>query len=430
MGAFIGLGIAAGNFLDFSTGFFWTANSFFLFLLVNAWRSFRIRKRTLAEVCRKIDDYGSTGAQDRVPPVSILIPAHNEETVVLESVSAFLQIRYACYEVIVINDGSEDATLENLKRHFALEPDKATRSLHLSTSPVTAIYRSKSDPRLVVIDKPNTGKADSLNLGIDHARYGLFCAVDADSIPEVDCLAKTVIPFIEALDRTIVSGGSVRVFNGCQLKDHKIVNENLPGSWLGMFQVIEYVRSFFCARVGWNFLNATILISGAFGLFSRKAVAEAGGYLTESVSEDLELIVRLHRIHREKGVPYSISFVPDPVCWTLVPEKFHSLYEQRRRWQRGLVETLFSNLGMLFNAKYGALGWLAIPYYLLVEVFGPVIETATYLCFFLAYFVGFMKLDNFLIFMLASLGYGTLLTLASVWLEGKYHSTHRPNRSL
>lgn len=425
MNELLGVGVGAGNFLTFSTGFFWTANTIFLFLLITAWRSIRFRRKSADVFREKIARYGG---MESAPPVSVLVPAHNEESVILQSVSAFLELRYPSYEVIVINDGSEDGTLDKLKAHFELEPAPLERKTHVSSSSVRGAFRSKKDARLLVLDKPNSGKADSLNLAIDFSRHGIFCAVDADSIPERDALAKAIIPFIDAPETTIAAGGSIRVFNGLRLRNNRIEGENLPSTWLGTFQVVEYVRSFFCARVGWNFLNATILISGAFGLFRKRTVVEAGGYKIDSISEDLELVVRLHRHCREKEIPYSIAFIPDPVCFTLVPESFKALYEQRRRWQRGLVETLLGNLGMVFNPRYGALGLFTMPYHLLVEVIGPVIESATWVCLALALAFGHIDFGNFLIFLLASLGYGTALTAASIWLERQYFSEFSPRR--
>lgn len=417
MSNFLWLGVGAGRFLEFSTGFFWTANSIFLVLFYGAWRAIRGRLKSSEDLARRIGELARNGS---APPVSVIIPAHNEERVVIDSVAAYLDMDYPALEVIVVNDGSQDATLARLVKHYELvaEENSARRSA-LSAAAPRAIYRSLKAPRLRVIDKANSGKADSLNLAIDYARHPLFCAADADSIPEHDAIARSVIPFLDRPE-TIACGGSIRVFNGSRLEGGRVREPAYPSSWVGSFQVIEYARAFFCARVGWDLFNANVLVPGAFGVFRRDAVVGVGGYAADSASEDLELIVRMHRAFREADREYRISFIPDPVCWTLVPESLRALYEQRRRWQRGMVETLFSHLDLFLNPKYGAVGLFAFPYQLIVEVIGPVIEAVTYVCFIAAYFFGFLDLTNFLIFLGVSFGYGTLLTLASLWLERRY----------
>ncbi|MEK6706471.1 MAG: glycosyltransferase [Bdellovibrionota bacterium] len=420
------LGQGAQAFLNFACVFFLLATALYTVLLFIAWMSVKKRKRSSLSLQERILRISKSAES---PPISIIIPAYNEEAVITDSVKSFLSLSYPKYEVIVVNDGSHDHSMTVLKEHFQLEEAKIEGYKPLSNSPIRKSYRSKIDPRLIVIDKTNTGKADSLNVGIGVARHDIICSVDADTIPEPDCLSKTIIPFIDRPGETIATGGTVRVINGCQLKSQKVEKSTLPSNFWALFQVVEYVRVFFCGRVGWNSFNATIIISGAFGLFSKQAIIEAGGYSEDSISEDLDLIVKLHRLYREKKLPYHIEFIPDPVCWTQVPEDISSLYEQRRRWQRGLIETLFDNLGILFNPKYGTLGCLAFPYHLFVGIFGPAVEILTYLAILTAHLCGALNHEIVLTFFIVGFGYSALITIGSVWLEEQYYSHNKLKRN-
>src|SRR5262245_46626816 len=248
------------------------------------------------------------------PPVSVLVPGYNEEATIADSVRSMLQLNYPEYEVIVVNDGSRDGTLEALKREFALVPFPEAYRRRVESKPVRGIYRSTIFPNLRVIDKENGGKADALNAGINAARYPLFCGVDADSVLERESLRRVAQPYSED-PTTIAAGGTVRIANGCDVSGGFLVGVGLPRNALALFQIIEYLRAFLFGRMGWSPMNAVLIISGAFGLFRKETVVAAGGYRTDTVGEDMELVVRLHRLHRVRAKPYRITFVPDPICW-------------------------------------------------------------------------------------------------------------------
>jgi cellulose synthase/poly-beta-1,6-N-acetylglucosamine synthase-like glycosyltransferase len=292
------------------------------------------------------------------PPISLLVPAYNEEATITPSLKSLLQLDYPEFEIIVINDGSKDGTLAELIREFALLPFPQAYRQSVPCQEVRGIYRSTRHPALRVIDKANGGKADALNAGINAARCPLFCAVDADSILQRDSLQKVVRPFVED-PRTIVSGGTVRIANGCKISGGFLSEVGLPGKLLVRFQVVEYLRAFLFGRLGWTPLNAVLIVSGAFGLFKTGEVIAAGGYRRDTVGEDMELIVRLHRLHRQRGTPYRITYVPDPICWTEAPESLKVLRAQRTRWQRGLAESLTMNRKLLLHPRGGAAGWLS-----------------------------------------------------------------------
>jgi cellulose synthase/poly-beta-1,6-N-acetylglucosamine synthase-like glycosyltransferase len=350
------------------------------------------------------------------PPISVLIPAYNEEKTIVSTVRSILQLTYADFEVIVINDGSLDHTLSKLIDEFGLQPFPQAVRIQLNTQPIRCIYRSTQHPQLVVVDKDNGGKADSLNTGINVSRYPLFCGVDADSVLQRDSLQLVVQPFLRS-NEMVATGGTIRAANGCEVHDGYLTRIGLPDNLWARFQVMEYLRAFLLGRLGWSQLNAMLIISGAFGLFRKSTVIEVGGYSTHTLGEDMELIVRMHHVLRQRRQPYKIEFVPDPVCWTEVPEDRRTLRQQRIRWQRGLSESLNLHWPVMFNRNGGWVGWVAFPYMVLYEWLGPVIELAGYAWTLYAYWAGFLSSSAFLFFCVLSLGLGILLSIGGLLLE-------------
>lgn len=353
---------------------------------------------------------------DLWPPVSLIVPCYNEQATIATSVRSLLQLEYPEFEIVVVNDGSSDATLDVLVREFALAPFPEAYRVRLRTQPVRAVYRSARHGNIRVIDKRNGGKADALNAGINDARYPLFCSVDADSILSRDSLKRVVEPFLEDVD-TVAAGGTVRIANGCTVQEGFLVAPGLPRNPLALVQVIEYLRAFLFGRLGWSPINALLIISGAFGVFRKEAVVEAGGYRTDTLGEDMELVVRLHRQRRLAGKPCRITFVPDPICWTEAPEDMTTLRRQRVRWQRGLAESLALNRGLLFHPRGGTPGWLAFPFMLVFEWFGPVVEVAGYAFMFVAFLLGIVSLQALAVFLFAAIGLGVLLSVNALLLE-------------
>ena len=362
-------------------------------------------------------------------PVSLLVPAYNEEATIGSSVRSMLQLNYPEYEVIVINDGSKDGTLEALKREFGLVTFPEAYWRRLEVKPVRAVYRSTLHGNLRVIDKDNGGKADALNAGINAARYPLFCGVDADSILERDSLKRVVEPFLEE-PLTVATGGTVRVANGCEVDGGFLTQVGLPRNPLALLQIVEYLRAFLFGRLGWSPLNAVLIISGAFGVFRKEAVIAAGGYRHDTVGEDMELVVRLHRHHRVRRIPYRITFVPDPICWTEAPESLRVLKNQRVRWQRGLSESLTLNLPLLCHPRGGAPGWIAFPFMVLFEWLGPLIEVAGYAFMIAGFALGLVSIEAFVVFMVVALGFGLLLSTNALLLEEASFHVYPGLRSL
>lgn len=352
------------------------------------------------------------------PPISILAPAYNEEATVVESVRSLLKLNYGRYEVIVINDGSKDATLATLNKEFQMFPSKRIYQPEIASKPVRGIYRSRKAEYkdLIVVDKENGGKADALNVGINVASHEFICAIDADSLLEDDALQKVMKPFLED-SRVIASGGIVRIANGCEVVNGRVVRVGLSNKFLPIFQVVEYFRAFLSGRMGWQGVNGLLIISGAFGMFKRKAVVEVGGYRSDTVGEDMELVARLHRMKREKREPYRIVFVPDPVCWTEAPETLKILSRQRNRWHRGLLDVILIHRKMLLNERYGVIGMAAMPYFFFVELLGPAFEFVGYVSAIVMFAMGILNLKMGLLFFIVAVVYGVMFSVGAVLLE-------------
>jgi cellulose synthase/poly-beta-1,6-N-acetylglucosamine synthase-like glycosyltransferase len=362
------------------------------------------------------DDYLPRNLPAYQPPVSILIPAFNEERSIVSSVHSLLQLDYPEFEVVIVNDGSSDATLQEVVRAFSMVEFPEAYRQRIPTERIRRIYASTRYPHVRLVDKEHGGKADSLNAGLNCVRYPLYCGIDADCILHPGSLARVVRPFLED-SNTVACGGVVRVLNGCTVKNGFLEKVDLPRRWLPQFQNVEYLRAFLFGRMGWSPSNALLVISGAFGLFYKERVVAIGGYRTDTVGEDMDLVVRLHRQLREQTRPYHITFVPDPICWTEVPGDLRSLRGQRMRWQRGLAESLVPNAGMFFNRRGGAVGWLAYPFMILFELLGPLVELAGYIAVAVLWWLQLIPLQSFLIFLFLALGMGIMLSTNAIFLE-------------
>jgi cellulose synthase/poly-beta-1,6-N-acetylglucosamine synthase-like glycosyltransferase len=358
------------------------------------------------------------------PPISILVPAYNEEAGIIESVSSLLALDYPNFEIVVVSDGSSDQTVAQMIKGFDLEKVDRPTPPYLEHEEVEGVYVPKGRLNLILIDKGNGGKADALNAGINFSKYPIVCAIDADSILEQDALVKTAMPFIEDPERVMVSGGLIRIANGCRIESGRMVEAKLPRTSLPMFQVVEYLRAFFGARTGWSAVNGLLIVSGAFGLFRKDAVIAAGGYSTETVGEDMELVVKIHRTMREQKRPYRVVYIPDPVCWTEAPESMHILRKQRRRWHRGSIEALLMHRKMFLNPRYGVAGMVAMPAVLLFEILGPIIELSGYAFAIYAFATGGIALPVFLLFLSVSVLYGLILSFGAIALEDASFGRH------
>lgn len=316
---------------------------------------------------------------DLAPSLTLIAPAYNEELTIKENVQSLLSLNYNNYEVIIVNDGSKDKTLDLLFKAYDLEPVKVESSEQLFTKPVKQVYKSrnKAFKKLTVIDKFNGGKADALNVGINYSEHPYVVCIDVDCILEKDALLKLAKPYLELSDtRVIATGGVLRIANSCISDGGRLVEINAPKKLLPRIQVMEYLRAFLLGRMAWSKLDGLLLISGAFGMFDKEIAIKAGGYDPNTVGEDMELVVRMRRYMIENNFKYSVFYIPDPICWTEAPESISVFNKQRSRWTRGTMETLWAHRKMFFNPRYKILGIVSIPYWTFFEYLAPLIELA------------------------------------------------------
>jgi cellulose synthase/poly-beta-1,6-N-acetylglucosamine synthase-like glycosyltransferase/HEAT repeat protein len=371
----------------------------------------RVRQRK-----SEVVDWDKLAASKMVEPISILVPAYNEEVVIADSLRSLLSLKYPRYEVIVINDGSKDRTLDVLIKEFSLVRVHIAYNRRLPTEPLKNFYVNPTIPNLIVVDKENGGKDDALNVGINVSHYPLVCSVDADTILEEDALLKVAMPFFEDRDM-VATGGHVRLRNGCKIEKSRLLEIDLPREFIPLLQIVEYTRSFVMGRVGWNALNALLIISGAFGLFRKDLVIEIGGYQPRAIGEDMELVVHLHHHLRSNRIKGKFRYVPDAICWTEAPTELKGLGRQRSRWQQGLLTSLSLYRDMILNPRYGLVGMVAIPYFLLFELLTPLAEVLGYILLILLLSLGFLEFSFFYSFVAITVGYGTFLSLAAVFMD-------------
>jgi cellulose synthase/poly-beta-1,6-N-acetylglucosamine synthase-like glycosyltransferase len=352
-------------------------------------------------------------------PVSLIVPAHNEGAGIVAAVQAMTALRYPRYEVVVVDDGSTDHTFELLREQFDLvEVPRVVPAEVPYRSQVLSVHVARANPEtLTVVRKTNGGKSDALNVGINLAKHPLVCMVDADSVLDPDALLSVAKPFGDDPLRVAACGGVVRIANGCKVIGGRVVDVRMPRSWLVRVQVVEYLRAFLMGRTGWSRLGGLVVISGAFGIFRRDLVVKIGGMAHDTVGEDAELVVRLHHYLRERGEDYRVIFVAEPVSWSEAPGRLRVLGRQRRRWHRGIAEILSKHRRMILNPRYGRIGLIALPYYVVFELLAPFIELAALVLVPLGLWAEAINVGFAWRFALVAYGYGLLVSLISLFIE-------------
>ncbi len=350
-------------------------------------------------------------------PVSIIVPAYNEKTGIVDTVQSLLTLEYPQYEIIVVNDGSKDDTLQTVIEAFGMKQVHRTVKQELPTKEVRGVYESTLHPNILLVDKVNGGKADALNVGINLSHYPYFCSIDGDSILSNTSLLRVMQPIISSNDDVIAAGGSVRIANGADVQMGTVINSVVPNNPFVIMQIIEYLRAFYMGRIALSKFNLVLIISGAFSVFSKKWVIKAGGYSVNTIGEDMELVVKLHRYILDNKLKKRIEFVPDPVCWTEAPDNMRDLRTQRRRWHQGLFGSLMIHRKMTFNPKYKQIGLISLPYFWLIEFFGPVIELLGYLYIIISFMVGDLYMQSAIILTALFLVYSSFLSMFAVLLE-------------
>lgn len=381
-----------------------------LLMVVSAIYEFRrLRQRDRHQIWKRVL------ASRLAPRISVLVPAYNEEVTVSDTVTGLLALSYPNLEIVVINDGSPDNTADVLINRFDLRPVHPIYQKRIDHADIKSLYRSSREPRLVLVDKFNGGKADSLNAGVNVASGDLVCAIDADTLVAADALQQLVAPFLHDPDMVAV-GGTVRLTNDSPVRAASIPALVVPKKPLPALQAVEYVRAFVVGRLGWNPLGGNLIISGAFGVFKREKVLDAGGYEKSSIGEDMELIVRLRRVGYEAGEKAKVEFLPEPVAWTESPESAKVLARQRNRWQRGLMDVLMRHKKMILNPRYGSAGMISMPFFFIVEFLSPIVEALSLTLLFVGLVTGLV--DPASLWVLgAAYGFGAAVTILTLWFD-------------
>jgi cellulose synthase/poly-beta-1,6-N-acetylglucosamine synthase-like glycosyltransferase len=313
------------------------------------------------------------------PPVSIVLPAYNEATGIVDALRSMSIVEYPRFEIVVANDGSQDDTLEALIEAFQLELVRIPYRDELTTKPIRAIYRGRSGVDITVVDKENGGRADALNAGINAARYPYVLCTDADVVLDAKCLVRAMQRVVEDRERTVGVGGNIRPLNGSTVELGHLISTSVPRGMVARMQILEYLRTFICSRPGWSEWNGLPNVSGAFGIWRRSAVMSVGGFSPGHMGEDMDLTLRMHRFHIDNDIPYRIVYEPSAVIWTEVPDTARVLRRQRIRWHRGLMQIVSDFKSMLLNPRYGRVGMVTWPGYFLFEYLAPIIEFIGYL---------------------------------------------------
>jgi cellulose synthase/poly-beta-1,6-N-acetylglucosamine synthase-like glycosyltransferase len=405
--------------------YFVVINLSYLVLIVLAALEFRDQNRR-----RAAEVEVTSGAL--TPGVSLIVPAYNEEAGIVTSVQALLSLRYPRHEVVVVDDGSGDATFERLREAFDLVelPRELPQDVPVSVRVLGVHVPRDGRTRLIVVRKENSGRSEAVNVGLNAATEPLVTMIDADSILEPDALLRVTQPFSDDPTRMVAGGGAIRPVNGSRVVSGRIVSVRMPGSWLARIQVVEYLRAFLLGRTGWARGRALILISGAFGIFRRDVLVDVGGLDRTSIGEDFELVLRLHRQLAEEGRDYRVAFVPEPVAWTEVPSTTRVLRNQRKRWHRGLWETLWAYRDMLLRPRYGRVGMVALPYYWVFELFAPLLEFYGIIVVPLALLLGVVDIPYAILFLLLAYGLAIVVTLSAMAAEEWSYHRHERWRDL
>ena len=395
--------------------YFVTMQAYLLFLALTS--AATLRRSHHFHRFGRVDEMLSTRT---APPVSILIPAYNEEAGIVDAVRSMSIVRYPRFEIVVINDGSTDGTLDALIQGFELARVRIPYRPDLPTEPIRGIYRGRGAVDITVIDKEKGGASDATNAGLNAARYPFVLRTDADVVLDPDCLINSMQRVVEDRERTVAVGGNVRPLNGSVLRLGHLVKASVPKPFIIRMQLLEYLRTFLAGRPAWSALNALPLISGAFGVWKRSAVIAVGGFSPGHMGEDLDLTMRLHRHHRDRGIPYRVVYEPSAVIWTEVPTTLRVLRRQRIRWHRGLLTAVRDFETMTFNPRYGVLGMITWPGIVLFEFVAPIVEAAGWLVIPLAYALGVLNTTLLFWLLLLAFGVGMLNSLVALLLDESY----------
>lgn len=366
-------------------------------------------------------NYSEILSSSNSPSISIIAPAYNESLNIIENVRSLLSNHYVNYDVIIVNDGSKDDSLEKLIKAYDLVKIDYLINPAIKTKPLRSGVFKSTNPafeKLTIVDKENGGKADALNMGLNISPNKYVACIDVDCLLIEDALQKLIKPFLEATDyKVIAAGGVIRIANSCIIKDGKLLDVNLPKNLLVKGQILEYLRAFLLGRMAWSRLNGLLVISGAFGLFDKKIAMKVGGYDTKTVGEDMEIIVRMRTYMEEKNENYKVAYIPDPLCWTEAPDNYKTFISQRNRWTRGTIETLKKHKKIGLNPKYRSLGVISFPYWFVFERLAPIIEVIGIIYFMFLLLINAIRWDYAIIFLVVAYLFTVTFSIVTIITE-------------
>lgn len=318
---------------------------------------------------------------DILPGISVVAPAYNEEVIIIDNVNSLLSLEYPKFEVVIVNDGSKDKTLELLIDKFELVQIPFPYIEKVRCQQVKRVFKSTNHlyEKLTVVDKVNGGtKADAMNAGVNVAKYDYFINTDVDCLLAPDTLTKVILPVLDSKIHVIAVGATMRMVNGCEVEHGIIKRVRPPKKIIPTFQETEYLRSYLLSKMGWSVINSIPNVSGGFGLFDKNVVINAGGYDPLSHAEDMDMLLRMIAYQREKKRKYKVVQIPDTCCWTEGPPNLKVLSRQRTRWGRGLMQIFIVHRRFIFNHRYRQMGLVIMPYALLFEFMAPIVEFMGY----------------------------------------------------
>lgn len=269
--------------------------------------------------------------------ITILVPAYNEQALIIKNLLGIINVDYRNYEVIFINDGSIDRTMDLLDDNLTLYKSFRRPSNMFNYESINGVYESKLYPYIYVIDKENGGKADALNAGLDFAKNNIIITLDADSILDQDSLTYINTAF---RDETIISaGGTVHAGQGFT-GSHSSPQPTFIASNLIRFQIIQYLTAFYLHKTTQAKINSITVISGAFGAFRKRALIEVKGF-RKSIGEDMDITLKMQQLIKLKYNKHRLIAIPEAKCYTECPETFRELFKQRVRWQKAFIDCIF-----------------------------------------------------------------------------------------
>lgn len=398
---------------------------------VSAFSSYRAIREHVAET--SFIDFRQILTSPLSPRISIIAPAYNEALNIVDNAKSLLSLEYPDFEVVIVNDGSRDDTLQRLIDAYQLEKSSFVVDQKVDCKEILGVYKSRVNAvsHLTVVDKRNGGKSDALNAGINVCRGGLIACIDVDCVLERDALLKMIKPFMEETDQKVIAlGGVIRLANDCDIQDGRLLNIRMPRSYIAGAQVLEYMRAFLLSRVAWAKINGLLLVSGALGVFDKETVIEAGGYSHKTVGEDMELIMRMRRMMEEKKRPYVVRYIPDPLCWTEGPGRWEILGRQRNRWTRGLIDSLRFHRVVFFNRRYRTMGLLSYPFWFFYEWLAPIMESLGLVYCLLLILFGSINYPIFLLLLGLVYSFALFMSGMAIWVDQKTYLQYRSKRDL